>query len=281
MIWLPVTFASAIIFGTGGFLLKLGNHKSYPVETMLLGLYLAGSFVFLLGTLHHGAMKLTLPLIGFSFLVGLGSYYGNTFLVRAYESGPAVLTSPLMSMNILLVVILSVFFYGEKLTGFQSLGITCMVIAIALLSSQKNSHLIKSRAWGFFVAVAILFIFMREGGLKVSHEAGLNNYAVLFLAYVFSTFLALGKFFLNRQEKISSKHSSAFLFGELIGVCSAVGMDLLAYAIAYGPASIVVPLFSMRNFVAVLLLVIFFKKKLHRLQWAAIGLMLAGITLIS
>lgn len=327
MMWLPASFASAIVFGIGGFLFKVSSHKNYPSPIMFLGLYLAGSLVFLAAFLVEGKeIHFNTTVLLFSVLIGLGSYYGNSFLVRAYDTGPACLTSPLMSINILLVVILSAVFYGENLTRMQLYGIGCMVAAVSLLGSNFKNTLIKSKMWAVFIALAILFIFMREGGLKVAKEFGLNNQGILLFAYLFSAGIALQSMFpkgikriLENSNGVTAKanypspntmrgeidmdlleceigelppehenldqakrdYLPAFLLGTTIGVFSASGMSLLAFAIDRGPASIIVPIFSMRNFVAVILLVIFFKEKLPPLQWCSVALLITGVLLIS
>src|SRR5579862_4070226 len=171
MIWLIAAFASTITFGVGSFLLKVGSHRRYPGPSMLLGLYLAGSVIFLSVLTTKGEISISWMLTLFSILIGVGSYYGNTFLVKAYATGPASLTTPLMSLNILLVIIMSTMIFNEKLNQWQYLGIACMMSAITLLGYSADT-VIKSRMWLVFVTLAIIFIFMREGGLKIAHEYG-------------------------------------------------------------------------------------------------------------
>lgn len=298
--WLSASFLSAIVFGIGGFLFKVSSHKNYPSPIMFFGLYLAGSFVFLATFLFEGKeIHFNMTTLIFSLLIGLGSYYGNSFLVRAYDTGPACLTSPLMSINILLVVLLSAFVYGESLTTKQCCGIGCMVGAVSLLGCKFDDTLIKSKMWIVFIALAIFFIFMREGGLKISHEFGLNNQGVLLFGYLFSGVLSILSMFKKNNNEFtvdssdesgvavlsasntSSVSAAAFFLGTTIGVFSASGMSLLAYAIARGPASIIVPIFSMRNFVAVVLMLIFFKERLPLLQWSSVVLLITGVLLIS
>lgn len=298
MTWLPASFASAVVFGIGGFLFKVSSHKNYPSAIMFFGLYLAGSLIFLATFLVEGKeIYFNSTMLLFSVLIGLGSYYGNSFLVRAYDTGPACITSPLMSINILLVVILSAVVYNENLTHQQMYGIGCMMAAISLLGCNFKNMLIKSKMWAVFISLAVVFIFMREGGLKVAREVGLNNQGILLFAYLFSGGLSLISMFAKNTVAERSGSGSdiaelaanvsvpasvpAFFLGTTIGVFSASGMSLLAYAIDRGPASIVVPIFSMRNFVAVILLVIFFKEKLPPLQWGAVALLITGTLLIS
>jgi drug/metabolite transporter (DMT)-like permease len=276
MMWLTAAFLSALVFGISGFLLKMGNHKKYHTPGMLFGLYSAGSLLFLSILLVKGHITLSPLILLFVTSLGIGSYYGNTFLVKAYDLGPACLTSPLISLNILFVILLSTLVYHETLTPWQLSGIGCMITAVALVGCNFKNTLIKSRLWGVFVALAIVFIFMREGGLKIAHEMGLHNSNILFFGYLFAAALALGKLSTTSSTTTTS-HYPSILFGLIIGVFSASGMALLAYAIARGPASIILPIFSARYFISVLLLMIFLKEKLSVIQWIAVALLLIGI----
>lgn len=279
MIWLYATFVSALVFGLGGFLLKVGSHKNYAEASMLLGLYLSGTVILFVALLIYGNVTFDRTILMFSIIVGLGSYYGNYFLVKAYDQGPASLTAPLMSISIVLVILLSSLIYDENISNWQYFGIALMVSAAALLGFNFKNTSIKSPLWIIFVMLGILFLFMREGGLKIAHENGLDNLGILFFSYTFASVLALLTFSKSSSE-VSINHNQALLLGTVIGVLSAVGMGLLAFAIANGPAAVIVPLFSGRNIITVLLIVVFFKEKLTSIQWASIGLMVTGILLI-
>jgi uncharacterized membrane protein len=284
MMWLIAAFASAIVFGISGFLLKVGSHKKYQRTKVLSGLYIIGSIVFLIPLIIKQNITVDPTTLFFALIVGLGSYYGNSFLIKAYDLGPACLTSPLVNISVLLVILLSIGFYDEKLSTLQYAGVISMIGAVTLLSCNFKNTLIKSRMWIIFVTLTILFIFMREGGLKIAHEKGLNNFVILFFSYVFAsvfTLISLSKDKLVSYERTILKNSNEFLLGSIMGLFSASGLMLLAYAIDHGPASIVVPIFSGRNFVVILLLFVFFKEKLSFLQWLAVGLLILGVILLA
>lgn len=280
MIWLYATFASALLFGLGGFLLKLGSHKKYAETSMLLGLYLAGSLILFTTLLSHGNIHFSWSILTFSIIVGLGSYYGNYFLVKAYDQGPACLTAPLMSISVVLVILLSALIYNEAISSKQYTGVAFMVSAAALLGFNFKNTSIKSPLWIVFVVLGIVSLFMREGGLKISQENGLDNLEVLFFGYAFAAMLALLTQ-TQRKSKQLINHRQALILGSATGVLSAAGMGMLAFAMTKGPASVIVPVFSARNMVTVLLILIFFKEKLTKVQWVSISLMFTGIIVIS
>jgi len=282
MIWLYATCASAILFGIGGFLLKVGSHKNYSEASMLLGLYFVGSVVLYGMLLRNGGIYFNRDLLGLSILVGLGSYFGNAFLVKAYDTGPACLTAPLMSMSVVFIILLSAWTYNETISHIQYMGVAIMVIAAVLLGINFKNTAIKNKMWSVFVVLGIIFLFLREGGLKIAFESGLDNVMVLFWGYIFASALAIIAFLMDTKTfSILSKKNKGIFLGAIIGVFSGAGMGLLAYAITLGPTAIIVPLFSARNIITVLLILIFFKEKLSSLQWGSIWLMLTGLLLIS
>jgi len=281
MSWIIAATLSAFLFGISGFLLKVGSHKKLSSPIMLLGLYLSGALIIYFGLLKDTAIQINAITITFALIVGMGSYLGNAFLVKAYNTGPASLTAPLVSLNVLLVVLMSSIIYHEEIPLYKFYGISLILIAISLLSFNFKNKLIKSKMWFVFVALTIIFIFMREGGLKISYENGMNNYLILFAAYIIASGLALGNLYLHKRKfpPIYNKTRS-LAFGSIIGLFSAVGISLLAYAISKGPASIVIPIFSTRNFVIILLLSIVFKERLSKLQWTSVCILLTGLTII-
>jgi drug/metabolite transporter (DMT)-like permease len=281
--WLPAAVGSALVFGIGGFLLKVSSHKQYAGGSIFTGLYLTGSSIFFLMLLMSQNIVITPQVLLFSVVIGSGSFFSNLFLVKAYDHGPATLTSPLVNLSIVLVILLSTIVYEENITLWQGCGITCMVAAVTLLGMGLAGHRLVNPMWILFVILAITFVFMREGGLKVAHESGMNNVAVLLFGYLFAGSLAVIRLFYDsRTNEIGKPRPcvKALLLGGSIGVFSSIGLILLTYAIAHGPASLIVPIFSTRNFVVVILILIFFKEKLTLLQWMALGLLLFGITLI-
>jgi len=291
MIWLFAAFLSAIIFGLGSFLLTLGSHKNYPESIMLLGLYIAGSIIFLGTLLSHHDISFDRYILFFSILVGLGSYYGNSFLVKAFDLGPACLAAPLMNISVLLVILLSCYIYHENIANYQYVGIGCIVAGASLLGCNFKNTIIKSKFWIVFVILAIIAIFMREGGLKIAFEAGVNNFSVLFYGYAFATGLAILTFYKQQYisptltatsiPQVTTKKTQAFVLGSLVGICSSIGLGLLAYAITCGPASVIIPIFSARSIVTVLLIVFFLKEKLFLFQWIAISFIIAGTFFIT
>jgi uncharacterized membrane protein len=275
--WFEAALASAVIFGIGGFLLKVSSHKQYPSGSIFTGLYLTGSSIFLFVLLASNDIVITPWLLFFSIIIGSGSFFSNFFLVKAYSLGPASLTSPLLNLSIVLVILLSVIVYEESLTYSQCAGVVSMITAVSLLGLQSRTRNFINPMWVLCIIMAITFVFMREGGLKMAHESGLNNLNVLLFGYLFAGGLAIIRLFYDKKSK---KIGKGFLLGSAIGLFSSTGLVFLTYAISCGPASLIIPIFSTRNFVVVMLILVFFREKLIPTQWAALLLLLLGVVLI-
>lgn len=280
--WLTAAFFSAFTFGIGGFLMKVGAERKYTTADLMLGLYACGSLLFLSTLLYTHNFYINLHVISFALLVGLGSFYGNVFVYKAYTTGPASLTAPLINLNIILVVMMSVIFYHEVLTWIQYLCIFSILLGVSILTSsaKKTTVKINFKLWFFYIALAILLIFLREGGLKIAQENQQNNLAVLFFGYSLGVILALGHSLKTFKLKSLALHIKGTSLGLIIGVFSAIGMGLLTYALTKGPASVVVPIFSTRSFVIILLAVLIYREKLNILQLLSIGLIITGLAFI-
>ncbi|MCF6765872.1 EamA family transporter [Thiotrichales bacterium 19S3-7] len=285
--WFITAVFSALFFGMAGFMFKVATSFRFSRDSIFLGLYLSGGLGFSLVLTYEGAWGVNWPVIIASALVSLGSVMGNTMVMKAYRYGPASLTAPLINLNLVIIIILSVSFFGEHLTIGEVIGIILILIGATLISfNPKEKMSIEKKIWLVYVTLGIVFIFMREGGLKITSELGMNNHRVLAYAYLMALlyfFMVLIKSNLFKNQKAVTDLFSykGFFLGLLTGVFSALGLTLLAIAINTGPASIVMPIFSLRSFVIVVLSVLIYKEQLNRRQVISLALILVAVILLS
>ncbi|MDD3265862.1 MAG: EamA family transporter [Burkholderiales bacterium] len=281
--WIVLAVFSAIIFGIASVVMKAGTEKKLSDYHILWGLYLSGS-LFFLATLSE-ALSYNLTLLISSTLIAIGSFLGNYFVIKALGSGPASLTAPMLNLNLPLIIIMSVIFYGESLTLIKVIIIVLLLIAIILVKFDPNEDMsIKDKRWLLWVILGSLFLFLREGGLKITLEMGLNNKLVLLYSYIIC--LVISTIYLikdkNNLSVINQKsHYQAIRYGLLAGVCSGGGLFLYSTALNSGPASIVALIFSARSLVIIFLTTILFKEKLSPFQKVSVGLLCLGILLAS
>jgi len=223
------------------------------------------------------------------FVIGLGSAAGNLLFMKALDHGPASLTSPLVNINILLIIVFSMIVYGERLSGTESVGVILLILAVSLIPFDPDEELkIKSVRWYVLVLTATLLFTLRNGGLKVTEEMALSGTLVLFYGYLLGLVWFSAEWWLHvwngAQEKAPVDNRKAMitglLWGSLAGIFSFVGMQLYAVALIDGPASIVAPLFATNSLVVALLSILFYRERLSRLQTLSLILLIAGLILV-
>ncbi len=187
--WLLTALGSAVLFGLAGWWMKVSQMKGGSTRLLLFGLYASGSAGF---AVHAVLEKSAVFLADWrtwaaGILIGAGSAWGNALFMKALECGPASLTSPLTNMNIVLVVAMSTWLYGEPLALAQGAGIALLLLAVVLIALKRKEPLsIKEKRWFGLVGLAVVMFALRNGGLKVTDELGLPSAPVLLVAYALS-----------------------------------------------------------------------------------------------
>ncbi|GGK19301.1 hypothetical protein GCM10010965_10500 [Caldalkalibacillus thermarum] len=281
--WFTAAVLSALIFGLAGFAMKYGSTRQGALNPLLFGLYVSGSIGFAVIIVVEGELSINSWLMLAGLVVGVGSTWGNWLFMKALEVGPASLTSPLVNLNIVWVVLMSVIVYGEVLSWMEVAAILLLVMAVSLLPLDPQESLsIKSRVWYVLVLLATVLFFLRNGGLKITEEWGLNNTLVLFFAYLFGVVWSWGTLKYEQRGSDSENKPGRFGFGcgLVAGIFSFAGMQLYVYALATGPASIVSPVFAANSVVVAMLSVFFLKERLSLIQVVALTGIMTGIVLL-
>ncbi len=289
--WFVLAVLSALVFGAAGLFMKASQAAGGSTRHLLFGLYAAGAvgfFVHSFFTPPESWYSWQLWLGG--LIIGAGSAWGNLIWMRALDYGPASLTSLFTNMNIVLVILLATFWYGESVNGFQWTGIALLLGAIALVSLRPGEPLtIREKTWFALIVFSIALFTFRNGGLKVTSELELSNAAVLFIGYLLSliwfgaSIMRRGRLTVADIPDISEQRSTALIgirWGLLAGCCSYGGLQLYAMALEIGPANIIAPIFAANSLVIALGAIVFFRETLTRLQIAAVLLLFIGLVLV-
>ncbi|MDR6226047.1 drug/metabolite transporter (DMT)-like permease [Desmospora profundinema] len=267
--------------------MKVSSSQRGSVVHTLWALYLTGTIGFAWWVWALGEFRIDAAVLLGGFIIGLGSAGGNWLFMLALERGPASLTSPLVNTNILLVILFSILFYGERLSWMEGIGVTLLVAAVFLIPVDPDEKLaIKNRRWYALVIAATLLFTFRNGGLKVTDEAGMAGEMILFYGYLFSLLWMSVEIWRRRSVSQTDNpgHSSAgikkgLVWGGVAGIFSFAGMQLYTIALIEGPASIVAPLFSTNSLVVALLSILFFRERLSQIQTLSLLLLFTGLVL--
>ncbi|QKG83588.1 DMT family transporter [Kroppenstedtia pulmonis] len=282
--WFVWGLLSSLIFAMSGFLMKTSSVKRGSVIATLFGLYLSGTLGFAGLVVWQGQFRWDWAVLVAGIIVGFGSAAGNWLFMVALEKGPASLTSPLVNTNILLIILFSTLFYGERLTFMEWTGVGLLLLAVLCIPIDPDEELaIRDKKWYAVVIGATLLFTFRNGGLKVTEELGMTGEIVLFYSYLLG--LIWFSFELWRKGRNTNQHAgtkamgTGIKWGLLAGIFSFAGMQLYTVALIEGPASIVAPLFATNSLVVALLSILFFKERLSSVQKISLIFLFIGLVL--
>lgn len=279
MTWLLLAFGSSITFGIGSFLFKVSVDRRYLSADMLTGLYFSGALLLLTLSKPRDTNAFSFVSLAMAIVIAIGSTLGNSLYLKVLKAGPASLSAPLVSCSNVLIIIMSVLFFDEQLSNYNLGGIAMLFIALGFLTFDPNEKLaVKDKRWYGLIAITILVFFLREGGLKIGQEAGLDTVLILFYAYVWA-FLFNG-FLMYRRGDIAPNTLSGLGVGVLIGLFSGGGLALYAQALTAGPASMIAPIFAARSAVVIFLATLLCKEKLSCYQTISVILLIGSVCLL-
>ena len=209
---------------------------------------------------------------GFLYLAGFA-----LFQVNIHKNG-VVLSSIFMKLGLLVSMLISMAVFGERPEIWQWLGCILAVAAIILINYQPGEKTAGSK-WG-------LVLILLSGGTadamsKVFEELGNPALSEHFLLYTFAMALifCIG---LNLIQKKSLPGKKEWLYGLLVGIPNFFSAKFLLGALEDLPAVIVYPACNVATILTVTLAgVLFFKERLKKRQWIALGIILLALILLN
>jgi drug/metabolite transporter (DMT)-like permease len=274
--WMLCALGTAVLFGANNTLFKWGAmHNLSKVMVQ----FVFNVFAFLI-VLLYGITAGDVHLSPMALLVGAGigvmNANGNLQMTRAFEKGPASVTSTLIAMNSIVVVVATAFFFPEKIPALHWFGVALMVGAAILVQYQRNaSGAIDYRSWLSRCLLAVLSIGTVGVLMKVAATLQYDFYNILMSLYgggaVFLALLARKEFRHLGQRKVEIR------LGVLVSLFSTTAFSCYLLALKTGPASLVFPIISLNCLVVMLAGLVIFKEKLRQLQVAGMILALIGL----
>ena len=228
-------------------------------------------------------------------LTFLGTCVGASFLgsYMALRLGPISVVTPVGSLGTAMTVVYSFWLLGERPGAVQWAGIPIAVLG-AVLVSLVIEHGTKFRlvTWGpVFALIGVFVGSLSNAGLKIPIRDGVDSsltvitqrvFTVAFVLLVLVVFSRLG---LRRRRRGDDPQSqtritwrTGWLLG-LVGLIDGVSFISFGYGLAHAPAWLIAIISQSGKVLSVVGGVIFFKERLHRLQWAGVGLILVGVVM--
>lgn len=220
---------------------------------------------------------------GFGFTLGLGLFNGFLYLagfvllqINVKRNG-VVMSSTFMKLGVLVPMVVSIGFFGEKPAAVQVLGFVLAIAAIVLINFEKEQTTMG------FKAGLILLLLAGGGGdamSKVFEVLGNPQLSEQFLLYTFGSALILCVALMVLKKEKPGKME--LLFGLLIGIPNFYSAKFLLKALGSVPAVITYPTYSIATIVVVSLTgVLFFKEKVGKRQKIAMGIIFIALALLN
>lgn len=280
MSWYALSVIAMGLMGTQRFLYKVSAEKGCPTAWttfFMMAMVSALSGLFLLKggpTVDPGFLWLIAFINSASFALGTMSH------MEALKRVPASVAYPIIRLNTAVVILFSMIALGERITGWQALG---MVVALAVIVTLTRETSAKTPAPDRPThGMAFVFVSMLCGAIASisSKFAALqtNKLAFMAVSYLIGTMFALS---LAKKPKGDDRWKGikwAFIIGLTMGVINFFGFYLFLMALSRGPLSVVVTITGMHFVIAVLLSAWIYSEKMTRPR--ALGLILTILSVV-
>ncbi|WP_280166314.1 hypothetical protein [Priestia aryabhattai] len=111
MLWFISALGTAVCFGVNNTLFKWGALQHLSKVCIQLFFYWISFFILLLFTLIKGSFEFHILPILTGALIGILNANGNIQMSKAFEKGPASMTSTIIAMNTVIVVIAHPYYF--------------------------------------------------------------------------------------------------------------------------------------------------------------------------
>ena len=135
--WLIFALLAFFFYGMVNVLFKIGAEKKTDAVIVAFVLYLVAGIIalvyyFLSQRMVAGYIVTNSLIIGAA--IGVFSLLGTIAVQKAFQFGKGSLVGPIMGVNILMVVLVSLLYYHEKVTVLQGAGIVLAFVSIVLMT---------------------------------------------------------------------------------------------------------------------------------------------------
>lgn len=272
--WIAAAFVTMLCFGFNNMIFKWCTGKGLSKVHIQFFFYLVAFLLSLGYGMIIGITNLNLLTILLGGMIGILNANGNIQMSKAFEKGPASLTSPLIGTNTIIPIISAIFIFHEHITTIQWIGILLMMFSAVVIQyspkSVGNTHYL---SWLIRIIFAIFSFGILGILMKTSSYLQINSLNTLICMYGGGgIYLAIRS--LIEKEKWRRYEVNT---GALVGLISIIGYGSYFFALNTGTASIVFPIVSLNCLVVVLGGCWLFKEKLKTYQVIGVFSALLGI----
>ena len=260
-------------------LFQSGNGNRYAI---ILGNYLTCILIaFLLLPDRSAILHTQKPTLVCGCIGGVLFVAGLVGVQSSIQRNGAILTSAFSRLGLLVPLLMSILFLGEKPGILQLAGILLVLAAMLLISGKADT---KRTAAPLLLIAVLLACGSADAMAKLFEQIGAREQDLLYFLYVFLTagiltlLLLIHESVKNRTKVLPLN----LLAGIVVGIPNYFSSMLLLKALIRLPAFIVYPSFSTGSILLVTMVsVLLFRERPGRRQWIGLAMILAALVLLN
>ena len=212
---------------------------------------------------------------GFLFVAGL------VLMQESIEINGASLTSAFSRLGLIVPLIISMLFFGERPSWTQLVGLLVALFAMWILKGSDNTN---NHATTGLLLLVLLAGGFADGMAKIFEQVGSRSQDDLYILLVFVVAGLLTSLLLLKEYRRSGKigRPKDFFAGFLVGVPNYFSSSLLLKTLVYIPAFIAYTVFATGTILTVTFISVFLlKEKLGRPQIIGLFMITAALILLN
>ena len=273
--WIAAAFVTMISFGLNNMIFKWSTGQGFSKVHIQFVFYFVAFLLSIGYGMLAGMSQFNLLTVLLGALIGILNANGNIQMSKAFEKGPASLTSPLIGTNTILPILSAAVIFHEHITPIQWVGIVLMLGSAVVIqySPTKTGGNSEYFSWIIRIILAIFSFGILGILMKTSSYLEIDSLNTLISMYGGgSIYLAINSL-LGKEKWVQSEVKA----GALVGLVSVIGYSSYFFALNTGTASIVFPIVSLNCLIVVLGSCWLYKEKLKTYQVIGVLSALLGI----
>ena len=279
--WYWFTTIALLLLGVQRFLYKVSAERR--CNSAWTSFSFMGTVAFL-STVLFFATAGTVHNVGFLLFIALAN--SLTFFMAAMSNMealkhiPAGVAYPVIRLNAAVVVVFSIFYFGDQLSPCQGLGIflamgTVVILARDAAGDEKSAG--NTRLGLLFIGIAILAGALASISSKFA-ALYTDKMAFMAVSYTFATLFSFASHKKAQTANANPRQKEALLIGFFMGLFNLGGFYCYLKALSSGPLSIVTSIMAMHFVIAIMLSTLIYKEKLN--PWRTTGILLTIVSIV-
>lgn len=281
--WYFLSLAALILMGAQRFLYKVSAERNCPTAWTTFSFMATVTLISVIFFLLVAEPVLDRKMLWMTALWNSSAFVLGTIThIEALKHIPSSIAYPVIRLNMVLVIVFSIFYFDDRLGLSQLTGMVIAVAVIILLTREAEQE--KGARGNVRKGLILAFLSLVFGALASisSKFAALyaNKLGFMALSYFLGTLFALGLTQRKKREEPAKRLKEATAIGIVMGFLNFAGFYAFLGALASGPLSLVITVTGMHFAVAVFLSIIVYREKITYRRALAVLLTMLSVFLL-